>query len=182
MTDFMELVRARRSVRSYQDRAVEREKLDELAQALRLAPSASNQQPWRMILVDEPKLKDEVARATFGGAINFNKFTVGAPVLAVFVIEPPRLLNQIGASLQGREYPLIDIGIGAAQLCLRAAELGLGTCMLGWFDESKIKKLLGIPSGRRIGLVVTIGYPANGGNAGEKARKSLDEVRSYNAY
>ena len=134
------------------------------------------------MIVDEPGLKDQVAHATFGGAINFNKFTVGAPAIGVLVVERPRLLNQIGASLQGREFPLIDIGIGAAHICLRAAELGLGTCMLGWFDEGKIKKILGIPAGRKVGLVVTIGYPANGGSAGQKARKTLDEIRSYNSY
>lgn len=180
--ELAEVLRSRRSVRAYQGRPVEREKLEELAEAFRIAPSASNQQPWRIIFVDDLELKDRVAGATYGKAIAFNRFARGAPVLAVVVIEPPRMLNKIGAALQGREYPLIDIGIAAAQLALRVADLGLGTCILGWFDERKIKKALGIPAARRVGLVVTIGYPANEGAQGNKARKPMDEVRAYNRY
>lgn len=182
MSDFMALVKERRSVRAYDAKPVEREKLDELAEALRLAPSASNQQPWRIVFVDEPLLKDRVARATFGPAPGFNRFTPGAPALAVIVVEPPRVVNRIGAALKRRQLPLIDIGIAAAHLCLRAAELGLGTCMLGWFDERRIRSLLGIPARRRIGLVVTIGYPAGAAPAPDKKRKSIDEVRVFNAY
>jgi nitroreductase len=181
----MELIDAisrRRSVRAYQPRPVEREKLEELAQAFRAAPSASNQQPWKLVIVDDRELKDRVAGATYGKAIAFNRFAQGAPVIAAVVIEPPRILNRIGAALQGREYPLIDIGIAAAQLALRAADLGLGTCMLGWFDERRIKKLLGVPPSRRVGLVATIGYPAEGAAQGNKSRKPIDEVRSYNRY
>lgn len=182
--ELIDALRNRRSVRAYEARPVEREKLEELAEAFRVSPSASNQQPWRLILVDEPELKDKVAAATstFGEKVAFNRFAVGAPVVAVAVIEPPRILNRIGAALQGREYPLIDIGIAMEQLALRAIDLGLGTCMIGWFDERKIKKLLGIPRPRRIGLAATIGYPAPGAKQGNANRKPLDEVRSYNRY
>ncbi len=174
----------RRSVRAYDARPVEREKLEELAEAFRISPSASNQQPWRLVLVDESGLKDKVAgaAATFGKKIAFNRFATGAPVIAVIVVEPPRMLNRIGAALQGREYPLIDIGIAASQLALRAADLGLGSCMIGWFDERKIKKILGIPRARRIGLLVAIGYPAPGAKQGNMNRKAIDEVRTYNRY
>jgi nitroreductase len=180
--ELLDVLRNRRSVRSYQDRPVEREKLEELAEAFRIAPSASNQQPWRLIIVDDPELKEKVAAATFGKAVAFNRFALGAPVIAVIAIEPPRALNRIGAALQGREFPLIDIGIAAAQLALRAADLGLGTCLLGWFDERKVKELLGIPRSRRIGLLATIGYPAPGVAQENTKRKALDEVRGYNRY
>jgi nitroreductase len=180
--ELIEALRNRRSVRSYQAKPVERAKLEELAESFRIAPSASNQQPWRLVIVDDPGLKDEVAGATFGAAVGFNRFTKGAPVIAAIVVEPPRALNRAGAALQGREYPLIDIGIAAAHLALRAADLGLGTCLLGWFDERKIKKLLGIPRARRIGLLATVGYPVEGAAQGNAKRKSLDEVRAYNRY
>ncbi len=182
MTTFMDLLRSRRSVRAYDGRLVEREKLEELAEALRLAPSASNQQPWRLVFVDEPDLKDKVAMAARGPSAGFNKFAPQAPVIAVIVVERPRALNVLGAALKRRDYPLIDIGIAAAQLCLRAQELGLGTCMLGWFDEAAVRRLLGIPRSRRIGLLVTIGYPAPGLPPRTIVRKGLDQVRSYNAY
>jgi len=127
--EFAELINSRQSVRKYQEKPVEKEKLQQLIEAVRLAPSASNSQPWKLIIVDEPELKDQVARATFSKAISFNKFAPEAPVIAVLAIEKPSLITQIGGLLKQREFSLIDIGIAAAHFCLQAAELGLGTCM-----------------------------------------------------
>lgn len=180
--ELMQLIRKRRSVRAYADKPVEREKLEALAEAVRLAPSACNSQPWRVVFVDEPELRDRIARATFTGVVNFNRFTVGARAFAVLVMEKPRLTAAIGGFLKRRDFPLLDVGIAAAQLCLRAAELGLGTCMLGWFDERKVKKLLGIPGGTRVALLVSIGYPATDAPVREKQRKATADIRSFNAY
>src|SRR5512137_1559733 len=83
--ELIEAINARRSVRAYQPRPVEREKLEELAQAFRIAPSASNQQPWKLVIVDDRELKDRVAGATYGKAIAFNRFALGAPVIAAVV-------------------------------------------------------------------------------------------------
>lgn len=130
----------RQSVRSYQSRPVEKEKLLQLAEAVRVAPSASNGQPWKLIFVTESALKEKVAEATFSTLVSFNKFVPQAPVLAVLVIEKTKLITQVGGRMKKREFPLIDIGIAAEHLCLQATALGLGTCMLGWFDE-KDKKI-----------------------------------------
>lgn len=124
--DLAQLIRERQSVRSYTDRAVEQDKLEMLVEAVRLAPSASNAQPWKLIMVTEPALRMEVALATFTAAISFNRFAPQAPVIAVLTIERTRAITQIGGWLKGREYPLIDIGIAAEHLCLQAADLGLG--------------------------------------------------------
>lgn len=142
---FQELISLRQSVRKYQDKKVEREKIETLIEAVHLAPSACNSQPWKLIIVDEPVLKNEVAKATFSKAITFNKFAIQAPVIAVLVIEKAKLIAQIGGSLKNQEYPKYDIGIAAGHFCLQAADLGLGTCMIGWFDEKKIQELLHIP-------------------------------------
>jgi nitroreductase len=180
--EFSELITIRQSVRKYQDKPVEQEKLQQLIEAVRLAPSASNSQPWKLILVDDPELKDQIARATFSKAISFNKFAPEAPVLAVLTIEKPRLITQIGGWLKKREFPLIDIGIAAAHFCLQAAELGLGTCMIGWFDEKRIKKLLHIPRTTRIGLVITLGYTAEGYQLRQKIRKDVAVMSHVNRY
>ena len=179
---FQELLAKRQSVRRYQNKAVAKEKLELLIESVRIAPSACNSQPWKLILVDDPELKDQVAKATFSKTIAFNKFAVEAPVVAVFVLEKAKLITQIGGSLKNREFPLIDIGIAASQFCLQAAELGLGTCMIGWFDENKIKQLLKIPSKKRIGLVITLGYEPEGYKQRQKIRKSSDEMSSFNGY
>ena len=180
--EFSELVRTRQSVRQYRQQPVERALLDKLVEAVRLAPSASNSQPWKLIIVDEPELCARVAEATFSKTVSFNRFALQAPVLAVFVTEKPGFITQVGALLKKRQFSLIDIGIAAAHFCLQAAELGLGTCMLGWFDEKKIKRLLRIPAGRRIGLLVTLGHAAEGYPLREKSRKDPDLMSGFNSY
>lgn len=179
---FQELINLRQSVRRYQDKPVEREKIEKLAEAVRLAPSASNSQPWKLIIVDEPERKDRVARATFSPLVSFNKFAVQAPVMAVLVIERPRVITQIGGNLKNREFPLIDIGIAAEHFCLQAAELGLGTCMMGWFNERKIKKILDIPRRKRVGLVISLGYAPDDYKLRQKTRKPLGGICSFNSY
>lgn len=179
---FQELIKHRQSVRKYQEKKVEQNKIEMIVEAFRLAPSASNSQPWKLIIVDEPELKDKVAQSTFSKTISFNKFAVQAPVLAVLVIEKSKLITQIGGSIKNIEYPQIDIGIAAAHFCLQAAELGLGTCMIGWFDEKKIKQLLHIPEKRKIGLVITLGYPSEGYQQRQKIRKPLEEICGFNRY
>ncbi len=179
---FAELVKTRQSVRSYEKRPVEPEKIQLLIESVRLAPSASNSQPWKLIIVDEPELRNRIARATFTRTISFNKFAPEAPVIAVLTVEHPRVITQIGGWIKRREFPLIDIGIAAEHFCLQAAELGLGTCMLGWFDERAIKKLLAIPRTTRVGLLITVGYPGPGYLPRAKIRKETARMCSFNVY
>lgn len=179
---FQELILQRQSVRKYLDIPVERETIQQIISAVQLAPSACNSQPWKIIIVDEPELKDKVAKATFSKTVAFNKFAVQAPVIAVLVIEKAKIIAQIGGSIKNMEYPQIDIGIAAEHFCLQAAELGLGTCMIGWFDEIKIRELLNIPKKRKIGLVITLGYPPEGYNLREKIRKHLTDIVKFNTY
>ena len=179
---FQELIDQRQSVRKYQDKPVESEKIEKLIEAVHVAPSACNSQPWKLIIVDEAELKNEVARATFSKTISFNKFAIQAPVIAVFVIEKATLIAQIGGSIKNQEYPYYDIGIAAAHFCLQATELGLGTCMIGWFDEKKIQKLLNIPEKRKVGLVITLGYPPDDYKLRKKIRKPVKEICGFNQY
>jgi nitroreductase len=179
---FLELIKKRQSVRKYTSRPVEPEKLERCLEALRLAPSASNSQPWRVVVVDEPELVKKVAQATIGPLSTFNNFVPQAPVIVALVIEKMSATAQVGAWMKDREYPLIDIGIAAEHFCLQAAEDGLGTCMLGWFDEKEVKKLLQIPKGKRIGLLITLGYAPEDYAVREKKRKGMGEVVKFNSY
>ena len=181
--DFSVLLQSRQSVRRYSDKPIEPEKIDQLIEAVRLAPSASNSQPWKLILVTEPSLREQVALATFSPLVSFNKFVPQAPALAVLVIEKPKIITQIGGRLKDRDFPLIDIGIAAEHFCLQAAELGLGTCMLGWFDEPTVQNLLNIPKNRRIGLLITLGYSEDPtAPPRPKIRKPMEEMCSFNRY
>ncbi len=180
--DFSELVKIRQSVRSYTVQPVEKEKLAQCLEAASLAPSASNSQPWKFIIVDEPELKNKVAEATFDPIVRFNKFALQAPVIIVIVLEKPKIVTQIGGEIKKREFPLIDIGITAEHFCLQAAELGLGTCMIGWFNQPKIQELLNIPQQKTIGLLITLGYAPDDYALRKKIRKSNSEVIRNNKY
>jgi len=178
---FLALVERRQSVRRYLDKPVEREQIALCLEAARLSPSTSNSQPWRFVVVDEPELKDLLASRTAGPLGTFNTFASQAPVLVAVVTEAPNLEARVGALVKRREFSLIDIGIAAVQFCLQAAELGLGTCIMGWFDERGVKRALGIPRGRRVHLMISLGYPADGGPRPKK-RKSLTQIHAYNRY
>ena len=180
--EFNELIQQRQSVRRYQNIPVEREKIEKLIEAVRLAPSACNSQPWKLIIVDDPELKNEVAQTTFSKTFTFNRFAQEAPVIAVLVIEKAKLIARIGGSIKNQEYPQYDIGIAAAHFCLQAEELGLGTCMIGWFDEKKVQQLLNIPKNRKIGLLITLGYPPADYKLRKKIRKPVNEICGFNSY
>ena len=183
MTDqsFLELVRQRQSVRGYTSQPVESFKIAQCIEAARLAPSACNAQPWRFIVVDDPHLKNQLADLTADRWLPLNHWTKQAPVHVVIVVESPNLTSRIGAAVKKRDFPWIDLGIAAEHFCLQAVAQGLGTCMLGWFKEDKVKQLLHIPANKRIGLLITLGYPADP-KIRPKIRKPLDDIRCKNRY
>lgn len=179
-SDALKLICTRQSDRSYSDRLVEKEKIERILEAGRMSPSACNSQPWKFIVVDDPPLLREIAAASSAKTLGFNKFTGEAPLFIVVVREKSKPVARIGGAIKDKDYSLIDTGIAAGNICLQAAAEGLGSCMLGWFDEPRVRKALSIPGGRRAELIITLGYPA--GEHREKRRKPASEVVSYNRY
>ena len=140
--DFLELVSSRQSVRAFDpDRAVEKEKLDRIIEIARLAPSACNAQPWKFVLVDDPELKNKVADATSSRVLGMNHFTKQAPVHLMLVEEKVNISSGIGGWVKKKDFAQMDLGIVAAHIVLAAQAEGLGTCIVGWFDEDKVKEL-----------------------------------------
>lgn len=175
--DFAELVQRRQSDRKYDSRPVDRELIVKCLEAARLAPSACNSQPWKFVVVDDPALLPQMGAAAAG--MGMNKFAHEVPVIVAVVLEKMNLTARIGSVIKDKEYSLLDVGIAVEHFCLQAAELGLGTCIMGWFDEKKVKKLLGIGS-KRVPLLISLGYPA--GENRRKVRKTMDEMSSWNKY
>ena len=172
----------RQSVRGYSDTPVEPEKLARCLEAARMSPSACNAQPWKFIVVDEPQLKEQVAGYTTSGPlVPMNHFVRQAPILVVIVRESPNLTSKIGTLLKDKPYTLIDIGGAALQFCLQATAEGLGSCILGWFNEKKVKELLHIPKSKRAELIITLGYPSSQ-TLRTKIRKKMEEICCYNRY
>ncbi len=168
--DFFELIASRESCRDYADRPVEKEKLLKCLEAARIAPSACNSQPWSYTLVTRPELLPPVAKALQD--MGMNKFADKAPAFFVVTEEKANLSATVGARLKSQEYASVDIGISVSYLTLAATAQGLSTCIIGWFDENKLKELLDIPGAKRIRLVVAIGYAA-GDKLRTKKRKEL---------
>ena len=126
---------------------------------------------------DKAKLA-EMADAAIG--LGMNKFTLQVPVLVAVVQEPMNLSAKAGALAKDKDYSMMDLGMAVENFCLQAAELGLGTCIMGWFDEKRIKKLLGVPRSRRIQLLISLGHPD--APTRRKIRKPLEEISSWNNY
>ena len=179
--DFLELVSSRQSVRGFDaERQVEKEKIARIVEAARLAPSACNAQPWSFVVVDEPELKNKVADATSSRILGMNHFTKQAPVHMLLVEEKVNLSSGFGGWVKKKDFAQMDLGIVAAHIVLAAQAEGLGTCIVGWFDEDKVKSLLNIPSSKRVWLDIIIGYGTQ--SLRKKSRKSTDSVLSYNTY
>jgi len=151
--DVMEAIRCRRSVRRYSDRPIPEDVLNEMREALRLAPSACNNQPWRFVFVTEASLRKDLAEACNGQA-----FVGEAPVVVAGVGLPDRAYGRMGGSRSSVE---VDVAIALDHLTLAAAARGLGTCWIGAFDEAAVGRLLGAPRPARVVALTPLGYPAS---------------------
>jgi nitroreductase len=178
--DALDLIISRQSDRKYSDRPVEREKLDRIIEAGRMAPSACNAQPWKFILVTDQDLIIKIAEAASAKLIGMNSFVARATAIIVIVREKPNLSSKVGATIKNKDYSLIDIGIATENVCLQAKAEGIGSCIIGWFDESELRNILSIPKSKRVELIITLGYSLS--EQREKKRKPLEEIVSYNKY
>ena len=171
---FIKIAEERQSCRSYNpEREVEEDKLMRVLSVARLAPSACNGQPYR-ITVCRGEVAKEVERATQG--MGMNKFSTSAPVALVISEKPYVASAAIGAKVKGNDYRSIDIGIVTAYITAEATEVGLSSCILGWLDDSKIRKICSLDGAVR--LVITLGYASDGEVLREKKRKDFDELVS----
>ena len=174
--NFMEIALTRQSCRSYdEERPVEHEKLEAILEAARLSPSACNGQPYH-ITVCQGSLAKEVALLTKGIG-GMNKFAVQAPVMLIISEMPYVKSAALGAKVKNNDYRSMDIGIACAYLTAEAAAQGLGTCILGWFDDEKVRKLCDIE--HPIRLIITLGYAKEGDPLRKKVRKDLTQLVSW---
>ena len=169
--NFPELAKRRQSCRSYdKTREIEKEKLERILESARLSPSACNSQPYNITVV-RGNTAYSVAEACTG--LGMNKFVKDAPILIVISEAPYNATAKIGAKVKGNDYRSIDIGILSAFITLAAESEGLGSCIIGWFDNDKICHALGINDTVR--LVISIGYALDD-TVREKKRKTKEEL------
>ena len=170
--NFTEIAELRQSCRSYDPaREVEAEKLNRILESARLSPSACNGQPY-FITVCKGEAAKKVAKTTQG--MGMNKFASDAPVLLVISEMPYVASAALGAKVKKNDYRSIDIGIVSAYITAEAACQGLGSCILGWFDDAEIREACNLDGAVR--LVITLGYPKEGDKLRAKKRKDMTEL------
>ena len=166
----MEAIQKRRSIRKYSDQPIEEDKLQRVLEAARLSPSAGNQQNWKFIVV-----RDADKRAKLMDAAKQQLFVGQAPAIIVACGTEPR-----GIMTCGQPRYTVDLSIAVAYMILEAAEIGLGTCWLGRFDENKVKAVLGIPDEVRVVSMFPLGYPEE--SPPPRSRKKIEEIVCYDQY
>jgi nitroreductase len=170
--NFLDLVAKRKSIRSFKNIDIEKEKLDYVLEAFRQAPSAKNLQPWKLVVVT-----DEVIRRELVPACKNQASISEAPVVIVACAKEEEAYGVMGGYMNS--FP-IDIGISFEHIMLAAAEQGLGTCWIGAFNEKDVKEVIGVPENVRVVALTPIGYPNEPGR--ERNRKPIQEIVSYNKY
>jgi nitroreductase len=168
--DFLELARKRYSVRAYKPQAVEDQKLAQVLEAVRLAPTAANNQPIRFVVIHTAGREQELRR------IYDRDWFVSAPI----VICGCGVLAEAYVGKGGRNTAEVDVTIATDHLILAATSLGLGTCWIGAFDPQAAREVLGLPQGVEPMIFTTLGYPAD--TPEPKERKALEDIVRYETW
>ena len=168
--DVMTAIKTRRSIRAYKDKPIEDEKLEAVLEAGRLAPSASNRQEWKYVVVKDKALRDKLVDAANG-----QRFVGQASAVIVACSVQTNHIMPCGEL----SYP-IDIAISIDHMTLAAVEQGLGTCWIGAFKQDEVKRLLGRPKEVKVVVLLPIGYPDT--SPTPKSRKSLEEIVTYDKW
>lgn len=174
--EFKDLINIRESCRNFSDKDVEIEKIQQIISMSRLSPSATNSQPWSMHVVINKDLLQPIATSLQFGAMN--KFTSKAKTFIIICEEREKLITKVASSVKHLDYVGVDLGILTAHIVLAASSVGLSSCIIGWFNDNNIKRVLNLPKKKKIRLVVAIGY-SNSENPRPKSRKDLDGIVKY---
>lgn len=166
--EFYEVIRTRRSIRSYRADTVPEESLRRVLEAARIAPSGSNRQPWKFYVVKTPEKKRRVAQACDG-----QTWIDQAPV--VIVATGWKVPSNRGGYIGDMSF-IMDLSIAFTHLMLAARAEGLGTCWIGAFQNTEVKKALGLPDDENVVAVTPLGYPGKGGFTENTTRKPLKEI------
>ncbi len=171
---FDQILRRRRSTRSFDSRPVTGKDVKSIVEATRVAPSACNSQTWRFVTVTRREIIRKICYEAMRPVIP-NKWLEQAPLVFVGCSQLDVIANRIGSGVTGIEYYQIDLGIAMEHMVLKATELGLGTCWIGWFDESTLKKILEIPNKIKVSALLAVGYPKDESSKKRK-RKPLEKI------
>ena len=169
-----EILNQRKSIRSFRSTPVSKEDLQAICEAARLAPSACNSQTWRFIAVMDAQIIRRLCKDAMRPIIP-NKWLEQAPLVIIGCSQLDIVANRLGSRISGIEYYQIDLGIAMEHMVLKATELGLGSCWIGWFSEDRVKTILDIPKKVKVSAMLAVGYPKDPPTK-KRSRKSLEKI------
>ena len=178
----LDVIQTRRSVRRFSEKKVDRKIIQTCLEAAHLAPSAENSQPWRFVILDDQETIKAFGASVFTGIYKTTQWAIKAPVLIALCSDLDFLANRMGRLFQGIPFYLLDVGIAGEHLVLQAAELGLGSCWIGWFNVKQAKKRLNLPRPIRICSLLALGYPAENWAPKPHKRKDIDLIIHWNGW
>ena len=174
MMNFDQILENRTSVRSFDSKPVNEKDLISIVEAARLAPSACNSQTWRFVAVTDREVINKICSEAMRPIVP-NRWLEQAPLIIVGCSKIDIVANRIGTRVTGIEYYQIDLGIAMEHMVLKATDLGLGSCWIGWFKEDKIKEILEIPKRIKVSAMLAIGFPKDN-HSRKRKRKSIDKI------
>ncbi len=173
-------IKTRRSIRNYKEEQIPQDLLKEVVELARFAPSWKNTQIARYYVVQSAELKKKIAEdCMMGFSFNTNTLTKAPALVVVAYVEKRSGYERDGSFTTSKEdrWEMFDAGIATQTFCLAAAEQGLGTCIMGIFDEAKIAEAINLPEGQKVGAVLAIGYPAE--EPAAPARKEVEQLVQF---
>jgi nitroreductase len=170
-------IRQRRSCRAYAQRPVDRDQVEAVLDAARLAPSACNRQPWRFAVVTDAALRLAIVNRGFRGGLGM-QWAADAPVQIILGMQREIVRHRLAVLFSRVDYPWLDLGIAGEHLVLRATEMGLATCWIGWINPKVLRRLVGWPLSVRPVAVITLGHPAEAAPA-ERPRKPISRLACW---
>jgi nitroreductase len=174
----LELLANRCSCRKYKPDPVPREHLEKMIEAARLSPSACNRQPWRFVVVTREKERNALAHKALMPGLQ-SSWIAGAPVIIAMGMHRDFITHRAAAAITKIDYPWIDLGIAGEHLVLQAAELGLGTCWIGWIKPAIVRKIVRWPSGIRPAALITTGWPAEDNESQPTPRLNTSQIATW---
>jgi len=173
-------IKTRRSIRNYKEEQIPQEVIREVVDLARFAPSWKNTQIARYYVVQSAELKKKIAEeCMMGFSFNTNTLNKAPALVVVAYVEKRSGYERDGSFTTSKEdrWEMFDAGIATQTFCLAAAEKGLGTCIMGIFDEVKIAEAIALPDGQKVGAVLAIGYPVEEPVA--PARKEVEQLVQF---
>jgi nitroreductase len=175
-SNVFEVIKERASVRDYSDRPIEEEKLNIILESARLAPSATNAQPWKFYVIKNKEKIQALGKMPFGSQSIINGFVAKAPIVIIATAGPIDMFHKAMSFIVNKKWYYLDVALALEHMVLTAWDLGVASCWIGWFNDKVARNAADIPKNQEIVAMITLGYAKEGYIPHPKVRKTSEEI------